>query len=115
MSNLDKNVFGKKKFSDILKEIYDNQKKKEEQISSLISELKPLIEDIGDATLIVPLIKEYMDLSIKNDEQLIKMATIVQRTLNSENSGGDGLGMSEEEKAQLLAEVKNFNPKNNDK
>jgi predicted CopG family antitoxin len=54
MSNLDKNVFGKKKFSDILKEIYDNQKRKEEQISALIGELKPLIEDIGDATMIVP-------------------------------------------------------------
>jgi len=115
MSNLDKNIFGKKKFSDILKEIYDNQKRKEEQISALIGELKPLIEDIGDATMIVPLIKEYMELSIKNDEQLIKMATIIQRTLNSEGSEGNDFGMTEDEKAQLLAEVKNFIPKNNDK
>jgi hypothetical protein len=115
MSNLDKNVFGKKKFSDILKEIYDNQKRKEEQISSLIRELKPLIEDIGDATMIVPLIKEYMELSIKNDEQLIKMATIIQRTLNSDGSDSNDFGMTEEEKAQLLNEVKNFSPKSNDK
>jgi hypothetical protein len=111
MSNLDKNIFGKKKLSDIFQEIYQNQKKKEEQISALISELKPLINDIGDATLIVPLIKEYMELGIKNDEQLIKMATIVQRALNSESSDDSNFGMTEEEKAQLLAEVKNFNPK----
>jgi hypothetical protein len=111
MSNLDKNIFGKKKLSDIFQEIYQNQKKKEEQISALISELKPLINDIGDATLIVPLIKEYMELGIKNDEQLIKMATIVQRALNSELSDDSNFGMTEEEKAQLLAEVKNFNPK----
>ena len=58
MSNLESVVFGNKKFSDILSEIYDNQKKKEKQISTLIGELKPLINDIGDATLIVPLIKE---------------------------------------------------------
>ena len=58
MNGLDSNIFGDKKFSDLLKEIYDNQKKKEKQISTLISELKPLIENIGDATLIVPLIKE---------------------------------------------------------
>ena len=77
MSGLDSNIFGKKKFSDILKEIYDNQKEKQKQISGLISELKPLISDIGDATLIVPLIKEYMEIGVKNDEQLIKMATIV--------------------------------------
>jgi hypothetical protein len=111
MSSLDKNIFGKKKLSDLFQEIYNNQKRKEEQISALINELKPLINDIGDATLVVPLIKEYMDLAIKNDEALIKMATIVQRALNSEASEGNDFGMTEEEKAQLLAEVKNFNPK----
>jgi hypothetical protein len=110
MSTLDKNIFGKKKLSDIFQEIYQNQKKKEEQISALINELKPLINDIGDATLIVPLIKEYMELGIRNDEQLIKMATIVQRALSSESSDAADFGMTEEEKAQLLAEVKNFNP-----
>ena len=57
MSNLESNVWGKKKFSDLLKEIYENQKNKETQISALIGELKPLINDIGDATLIFPLIK----------------------------------------------------------
>lgn len=108
MSNLDKNVWGKKKFSDILQEIYNNQKKKETQISALINELKPLINDIGDATLIVPLIKEYMELGIKNDEQLIKMATIIQRAVNTNTNDDGNFGMTEEEKAQLLNEVKNF-------
>jgi hypothetical protein len=111
MSNLESNVFGKKKFSDLLKEIYENQKKKEQQITALIGELKPLINDIGDATLIVPLIKEYMELGIKNDEQLIKMATIIQRALASGKSEEEGFGMTEEEKAQLLSEVKKFNTK----
>ena len=111
MNNLESNIFGKKKFSDLLKEIYDNQKKKEVQISALIGELKPLINDIGDATLIVPLIKEYMELGIKNDEQLVKMATIVQRALASNKSEEEGFGMTQEEKAQLLSEVQKFNPK----
>jgi len=108
MSNLDNLIFGKKKFSDILSEIYDNQKKKEKQITGLISELKPLIADIGDATLIVPLIKDYMEIGVRNDEQLIKMATIVQRALN--NSGdGDSLGITEEEKNQLMEELEKLN------
>ena len=50
MSQFDKVVFGKKKFSDILEEIYDNQKKKDKQITALINELKPMIEEIGDET-----------------------------------------------------------------
>jgi hypothetical protein len=111
-SNLEKNIFGKKKLSDIFQEIYNNQKRKEEQISALINELKPLINDIGDATLVVPLIKEYMDLAIKNDEALIKMATIIQRAISSDTSDDTNFGMTEDEKAQLLAEVKKFNPKN---
>lgn len=109
MSNLDTNIFGKKKFSDILQEIYTNQKKKETQISALINELKPLIVDIGDATLIVPLLKEYMELGIRNDEQLIKMATIIQRAVNTSSSDDSNFGITEEEKAQILAEVKNLN------
>ena len=111
MGSLESNIFGKKKFSDILKEIYDNQKKKEVQISALIGELKPLINDIGDATLVVPLIKEYMELGIKNDEQLIKMSTIIQRALYSNKSEEEGFGMTEDEKKQLLSEIEKFKPK----
>ena len=108
MASLDNIIFKKKKFSDILSEIYDNQKKKEKQITGLISELKPLINDIGDATLIVPLIKEYMEIGVRNDEQLIKMATIVQRALNN-SSNEDSLGITEEEKQQLLEELDKLN------
>ena len=105
---LDNVVFGSKKFSDILGEIYDNQKKKEKQISGLISELKPLVQDIGDATLIVPLIKDYLEIGVRNDEQLIKMATIVQRALNNSSNDTD-MGISDEEKAQLMEELNKLN------
>jgi hypothetical protein len=108
MGSLDNIVFKQKKFSDILSEIYDNQKKKEKQISGLISELKPLINDIGDATLIVPLIKEYMEIGVRNDEQPIKMATIIQRALNN-SSSEDSYGITEDEKAQLMEELDKLN------
>jgi hypothetical protein len=108
MNGLDNVVFGDKKFSDILEEIYNNQKKKDKQIYALISELKTLVNEIGDATLIVPLIKEYLEISVKNDEQLIKMATIIQRIISNNSNIGDEFGISEEEKAQLLAEINKF-------
>ena len=108
MSGLNSIVFGKKKFSDILSEIYNNQKKKEDQISGLISELKPLVQDIGDATLIVPLIKEYLEIGVRNDEQLIKMATIVQRVINN-GSSEDSMGITDSEKDELMAELDKLN------
>lgn len=102
MSQFDNIIFKNKKFSDVLEEIYNNQKKKDQQVSALISELKPLISDIGDATLVVPLIKEYMEISVKNDDLLIKMAALAQRAMQTTSSDGT-LTISDEEKEQLLA------------
>ncbi len=90
-------------FSDLMKDIYHNSKKKDRQINTLIQELQPLIKNIGDATVIVPLIKEYLDVSVKNDEHLVKLAAVVQRLVGSATKdGGDEFGMSEEEKQRLL-------------
>jgi hypothetical protein len=102
MSQFENIIFGKKKFSDILEEIYNNQKKKDQQVNALISELKPLISDIGDATLVVPLIKEYMEISVKNDDILIKMAALAQRAISTISNDGS-LTISDEEKDQLLS------------
>ena len=104
MNQLDSIIFGKKTFSNILEEIYKNQKRREGQVTALISELKPLVQEIGDATLIVPLIKEYMEIGVKNDEQLIKMATIIQRVIQTQGEDGN-LGITDEEKDALLAEM----------
>ena len=111
MGQLDSIIFGDKKFSDLLEEIYQNQKKRDTQVVALISELKPLVQEIGDATLIVPLIKEYMEIGVKNHDALIKMATIVQRALQNQDEDG-GLGISEEEKEQLLAEMEKISKEN---
>ena len=83
----DKEIFKGKTLSELFGEIYDNSKETKTQIKSLIGELKPLIENIGDATLLVPMIKEYMEIGVKNDEALIKLATIVQRLEIAQTKG----------------------------
>ena len=102
MDSLNQILFDDKSFSDLLKEIHGNQKKKAKQIASLIAELRPLVQSLGDATVVVPLIKEYMEISVKNDDQLIKMAAIVQRLSTSTTSSGDGGLLTEEEMNQLM-------------
>ena len=103
-NSLDQIIFDDKSFSDLLKEIHKNQSKKSKQIASLIAELRPLITNLGDATVVVPLIKEYMEISVKNDDQLIKMAAIVQRLSTGTSTTGDG-GMLTEEEIQQLQDV----------
>ena len=101
MDALNQILFDDKSFSDLLKEIHKNQSKKSKQLASLIAELRPLITNLGDATVVVPLIKEYMEISVKNDDQLIKMAAIVQRLSTGNATTGDGGMLTEEEMEQL--------------
>ena len=102
MDSLNQILFDDKSFSDLLKEIHGNQKKKAKQLASLIAELRPLVQSLGDATVIVPLIKEYMEISVKNDDQLIKMAAIVQRLSVGAANSGDGGMLTDEEMSQLM-------------
>ena len=101
MDPLNQILFDDKSFTDLLKEIHGNQKKKAKQLAQLISELRPLVQSLGDATVVVPLIKEYMEISVKNDDALLKMAAIVQRLSTGTASSGDGGLLTEEEMAQL--------------
>ena len=102
MDSLNQILFDDKSFGDLLKEIHGNQKKKAKQLVSLIAELRPLVQSLGDATVVVPLIKEYMEISVKNDDQLIKMAAIVQRLSSGAANSGDGGLLTTEEMDQLM-------------
>jgi hypothetical protein len=105
--SFDTEIFGSKKFSDLLKDIYENQKKKDRQINLLIADLKPLITNISDAALLVPVIKDYMEVSVKNDEHLVKLAAVVQRMVSKTTDEGSSF-LTDEEKDALLKEIKNI-------
>ncbi len=94
-------------FSDLMRDIYHNSKKKSRQIDSLIKSLEPMIKNTGDATVIVPMIKDYLEVSVKNDDALVKLAAVVQRLVsaNSKDDDGNEFGLSEEERARLLEEA----------
>jgi mRNA-degrading endonuclease YafQ of YafQ-DinJ toxin-antitoxin module len=103
----DTEIFGSKKFSDLLKDIYENQKKKDRQINLLIADLKPLITNISDAALLVPVIKDYMEVSVKNDEHLVKMAAVIQRMVSKTTEEGSSF-LTDEEKDALLKEIQSI-------
>lgn len=102
-------IFKGKSFSDLMKDIYSNSSKKDRQINMLIGELRPLIQNVGDATVIVPLIKEYLEVGVKNDDHLVKLAAIVQRLVSTNNrvqsDTGNSWMLSDEEKKQLMGEL----------
>jgi len=105
----DTKVFGNKSVSDLFKEIHTKQNKKEKLINKLIAQLQPMITDLGDAAAVVPLVKEYLEVGVKNDEHLIKMTAIVQRMLNSVNTGEGSGNLTEQEREELDAIISQAN------
>ena len=80
-------IFEGKTFQDLTKDIYENTTKRKVQIDLLISEIHGFITTIDDVVMVAPIIKEYMEVSVKNDEHLVKMAAVVQRAMA--RTGGD--------------------------
>jgi hypothetical protein len=102
---MDKNdeLFKGTSFADLMSDVYHNSKKKDRQMNQLIASLQPLIKNASDATVVMPLIKDILDVSIKNDDHLVKLTAIVQRYISTKQtiSGADSL-LSDDEKKQLL-------------
>ena len=103
----DYEVFEGKSLSDVFKDIYDNTDKNRKQLDVLTKELVSFIKDGDTAMQIVPMLKEYLEINVKNDDQLVKIAAIVQRLLAAEAKGGseEAFGLSENEKEQLMKAV----------
>lgn len=99
-------LFPGKNLSGLFQDIYTNQVTKKERISKFIEDLKSKIKHNGDVAIIGPIIKDLIDTSVKNDDHLVKLATIAQRIMlaNNKGSGDDGF-LTDEEKAQLLNDL----------
>lgn len=106
---IDFEIFEGKTLSDVFKDIYDNSKRNKEQLEVLMKEVVGFIKDGDTAVQIIPMLKEYLEINVKNDEQLVKLATIVQRLAQASASGdSEGeFGLSEKEKEQLMQNIEN--------
>ena len=101
----DYEIFEGKTLSDVFKDIYDNSKTNKQQLEVLMKEVVGFIKDGDTAVQIIPMLKEYLEINVKNDQQLVKLATIVQRITAAEkrvSDSGDEFGLSEAEKEQLM-------------
>ena len=99
----DKEIFEGKTFQDLTRDIYENSQKKKLQIDLLIQEIHGFITTIDDVVMVAPIIKEYMDASIKNDEHLVKLAGVLQRIISkSQGADDESMLLSESEKEELM-------------
>lgn len=103
----DYEIFEGKSLSGLFKDIYENTKTNKTQLEVLMKEVVGFIKDGDTAVQIIPMLKEYLEINVKNDDQLVKVAAIVQRIIAAENKGGseDEFGLSDAEKEQLMGAI----------
>lgn len=96
-------------FEDLLKKIYENSTKKQEQLVVTAQNIQPLIRTLNDAVIIMPTLVQLQKVSVENDDLLLKMAAIVQRGLVKNKSKiidvEKSLGITVEERRLLLKEA----------
>ena len=98
-----KEIFDGKTFQDLTKDIYENTTKRKVQIDLLISEIHGFITTIDDVVMVAPIIKEYMDTAVRNDEHLLKLAGVLQRIISKSSGESDeSMLLSDEEKEELM-------------
>ena len=93
MSNFDEvTLFGNTSLSDLFKQIHRNNKDIDKQINELIDNIKPLAtSNAGSAVMLMPTVKDLIDVNVKNNDQLLKMAGIAQRAASINASAGNEL------------------------
>ena len=99
-------IFDDKTLSGVFKDIYENTESKRQQINTYITKLVQLIRTPEDATVLGPIIKDFMEVNVKNDEHIVRVAQIAQRAMSigAKVSSTSDL-LTEEEKNQLLSNI----------
>ena len=103
----DYEIFEGKSLSGLFKDIYENTKTNKTQLEVLMKEVVGFIKDGDTAVQIIPMLKEYLEINVMNDDQLVKVAAIVQRIIAAESKGGseEEFGLSDAEKEQLMGAI----------
>jgi len=104
--SFDTEVFEGKNLSDMFKDVYKNTENKREQINNFVKSFIKLIRNPEDAAVLGPVVKDFLDVQVKNDEHIVRLVQIAQRLVAVSAKTEEGGLLTESEKEQLLKNVK---------
>ena len=104
----DKLLFQGKKFSQIMQDIYNRSTERKEKIDAVIETvIEPILskkETLRSHTS--EMIRDFLDIGVKNDENLVKLAQLFQRVIANESKGSaideSNYGLTSEEKKAIM-------------
>jgi hypothetical protein len=104
--SFDAEIFSGKTLSDMFADVYKNTDAKRAQINQFVASYVKLIKTPEDALMLGPIVKEFLDVNVKNDEHIVRLVQIAQRLVAASNKATNDILLSDEEKQQLLNNVK---------
>lgn len=113
--DLEFEVYKGKKFSSLCKDIVNNTEKRRVFIEDQLKRLTPLITTLGEAMAVYPLMTDLINAGTKNDEQLVKFASVIEKVVNRAEANGEGSDslLSESELQELMEISNKFDQTNN--
>jgi ArsR family metal-binding transcriptional regulator len=106
--DINSEIYDGKSLADLFSEIHKNTDNKRTQINTFIGKMVQLIRTPEDAAVIGPIVQGFLEVNVKNDEHLIRVAQIAQRIVSvgvKSKVSLDGL-LTEDEKNALLGDIK---------
>jgi hypothetical protein len=101
--NVDKDTL-----SELMDQVHGNSVERKRAIAALIDRYSSIAVNPSDLILLGPLINQLLEISVKNDDHLVKLAVIVQRILTNVGKDESGFVLSEGDKEKLLASVSEY-------
>jgi hypothetical protein len=102
----DEVIFEGKTLSDMFSDVYKNTNTKREQINSFVASFVKMIRTPEDAAVMGPVIKDFLEVNVRNDEHIVRLVQIAQRLVGVSSKNADTDILTEEEKSQLLKNIK---------
>jgi hypothetical protein len=99
-------IFDGKTLSDLFSDVYKNTEAKRAQINQFVASMVKLIRTPEDAAVMGPVIKDFLEVNVKNDEHIVRLVQIAQRLVTVNTKSTDTQLLSDEEKNQLLSNIK---------
>lgn len=94
-------------YEDLLRDVYENADETRRSIRLLVDQMTLLIKTPADAMMIMAHVTQMIETRVKNDDLIIKIASIIGRVVQKGMSTKDSpeWEISEDERKQLMAEV----------
>lgn len=72
-------VYGDRTFGDMIRDLEDRNDARKKSIEELVDKLTDMVDNPDNAIVLVPLIKEYMEIDVSNDKHKVDLMKILQK------------------------------------